>query len=102
MFKSKAYNYPTMWRRSYKYKNILEHFNDPQNIKWLNVLTSLELHEAVRIFTSFLNYIHDQPAPLKVYQKRKKYIPLTTEELKILMSESEFWKDFGKNKKISG
>ena len=61
-------------------------------MKWADVLTCLDLDEAVKIFTQKLNEIYNQHAPWTVYQKRKNHAPWIMQELKDLMRERDKWK----------
>ena len=61
-------------------------------VDWYEILTCLDLEEAVQRFTTILNNIYNKHAPWIVYQTRKQYCPWITYQLKTLMKERDVLK----------
>ena len=83
----------TVRKRSYKNFNPTKFLVDLQNQDWKQVLYCADLDQAVEIFTNMFLQILDNHAPWIVFQKRKNFTPWITNDLKVLMTERDFWKN---------
>jgi hypothetical protein len=58
-----------------------------RNTSWWDVYQSTDPDEAVEIFTTKVNFILDQMAPIKTFQTTSKFCPWLTEEAKVMIKE---------------
>ena len=58
-----------------------------RDTSWWDVYKSTDPDEAVEIFTTKVNFILDQMAPMKTFQTTSKYCPWLTEEAKVMIKD---------------
>ena len=74
-------------KRSYKNFDESAFLHRIRCTSWWDIYQSTEVDNAVNLFTSKINKILDEMAPIKTFQTTTKYCPLLTEKTKLLVKE---------------
>ena len=74
-------------KRSYKNFDKTKFLECVKNISWWDLYQTTDVSQAVELFTSKINTILDQMAPVKTFQTSSKYCPCLTEKTKLMIKE---------------
>ena len=82
----------TIRKRSYKFFDEEQFLADIAEIDWSDILTTIDLDEAVNLFTNKFKEVLNFHAPWILYQQRKHHKIWISKETKELMAERDKWK----------
>ena len=86
----------TVRKRSYKTFVKQNFLDELSSVDWTDVLTCVDLDNAVAIFTSKFKNVLNKHAPWVIFQRRKIFSPWITKQTKDLMEERDKWKEKAK------